>query len=434
MKRFAYTLLTITLLTGAGSAAAYGNVIVSSPHAGDTVSTTTALFEATANTTTCSKGVASMGVYVDNRLEYVVQGTTLNTSLPLAAGKHDAVLQEWDYCGGSTKMAVPITAAVESAVWVSVPANNSTTSALTSYVATATSGCEAGVAAMGIYVNNQLMYVTPGAKLNTQLSLEPGAQQTVVQEWDNCGGAAKTPVALTVAETGKTFSNLQRSSGWKSSGQVYPNYSDCDTSCPGVTFSMKQGVASPSLSGNATQWNLGGTTPYSDVLFYNQLIGTASTQGLPDFGHTLVPSLHDFTYDLWFYVTDAAHTQAMEFDINWFMNSVGITWGTECRMEGGNEWDVWDNVAAHWEPTGFACHPLANAWNHVTVVAQRGEGNTVIYKSITLNGVTNTINKTYQPFWVPASWYGITVNYQMDGDQKQTAITSYADNVSFTYQ
>ena len=125
-----------------------------------------------------------------------------------------------------------------------------------------------------------------------------------------------------------TLSNLQSSGGWKSSGQLAPRYDDCtDTnSCSGVTWSMSQGVASPSLSGNAAAFNLGGTTPYSDVLFYNQLIGAFSTQGLPDNSHTLVPSVNNFTYDVYFYLSDAAHTQAMEFDINWFMNSVGITW------------------------------------------------------------------------------------------------------------
>ncbi len=196
---------------------------------------------------------------------------------------------------------------------------------------------------------------------------------------------------------------------------------------------MSQGIATPSLSGNAAQFNLGGTTPYSDVLFYNQLIGAFSTQNLPDTKQTLVPSLHNFTYDAYFYVTDGAATQAMEFDINWFMNSVGIKWGTECRIHGGNEWDIWDNVGAKWVPTGFACKPLEKAWNHVTVNAQRGPNNTVIYQSITLNGVTSNINKTYPAFAVPADWYGITVNYQMDGDEKQTAITSYLDNFSFTY-
>ena len=246
--------------------------------------------------------------------------------------------------------------------------------------------------------------------------------------------SSTAPLGLTLQSV-NTFTNLQSSGGWKSSGQLAPRYDDCtDTnSCSGVTWSMSQGITVPSLSGNAGAFNLGGTTPYSDVLFYNQLIGDFSSQGLPDYGHTLVPSLNNFTYDAYFYLTDAAHTQAMEFDINWFMNSVGITWGTECRIEGGNEWDIWDNVGAKWVPTGFACNPLANAWNHITVNAQRGPNNTVVYQSITLNGVTSNINKTYAPFLVPSNWYGITVNYQMDGDAHQTAITSYADKFSFTY-
>lgn len=246
--------------------------------------------------------------------------------------------------------------------------------------------------------------------------------------------SATALVDLTVTGGGNTFSNLQNSSGWKSSGQLAPTYSDCVPSCAGVTWSMTQGVTSPSLSGIPAQFNLGGTTPYSDALFYNQLIGAFSTQGLPDPNQKLVPALHNFTYDAYFFLSDTVNTQAMEFDINWFMNSIGITWGTECRIRGGNEWDIWDNVNAKWVPTGFACNPVSNAWNHVTVTAQRGPNNTVIYQSITLNGLTANINQTYAPFSVPSDWYGITVNYQMDGNENQTAITSYLDNFSFTYQ
>jgi hypothetical protein len=51
---------------------------------------------------------------------------------------------------------------------------------------------------MGIYVDNKLTYVTNGASLNTQLSLAAGAEHTVVEEWDKCGGAAFTTIDLTV--------------------------------------------------------------------------------------------------------------------------------------------------------------------------------------------------------------------------------------------
>ncbi len=43
------------------------------------------------------RGVA-LGVYVDNSLCYVVNGTKLNTSIALTPGKHNGVVQEWDYC------------------------------------------------------------------------------------------------------------------------------------------------------------------------------------------------------------------------------------------------------------------------------------------------------------------------------------------------
>jgi Phosphoesterase family len=56
---------------------------------------------------------------------------------------------------------------------------------------------------MGIYTAPYVLaYKVNGATLNTYLSLSPGTYYTVVQEWDNCGGATKTPITITV--TGST--------------------------------------------------------------------------------------------------------------------------------------------------------------------------------------------------------------------------------------
>jgi phospholipase C len=51
---------------------------------------------------------------------------------------------------------------------------------------------------MGIYVNNKLVYVVDAASLNTSLTLATGTEDTVVEEWDECGGATYTPIDLTV--------------------------------------------------------------------------------------------------------------------------------------------------------------------------------------------------------------------------------------------
>ena len=204
----------------------------------------------------------------------------------------------------------------------------------------------------------------------------------------------------------------------------------------GFQFSHALHVSSPSLSGNATKFTLGGakgTAPWGDALFSLPLIGQDSAQNLPDINHTLLPTLHNFTYDAYFYVTNASVTQVLEFDINMYMNGVGMIWGTQCNHLGGAVWEIWDNVNAKWISTGAACKLVNNAWNHVTVQVQRGSGNTLLYQSITLNGVIANIDKTYAPFAVPVNWWGVTVNYQMDGNSKQAANATYLDNFTFTY-
>jgi hypothetical protein len=425
---YVFACLTLMLATSA-----FANVSVSSP-SNDAQVGSSVQYVATATTSTCSKGVASMGVYVDDELIYVVNGASLNTTLSLSTGKHNTVVEEWDYCGGATFTSLTITVNNQTGVLVNSPTNNATVGTPVHYVATADSTtCSKGIASMGVYVDNQLTYVVNGTSLNANLPVSAGKHNTVVEEWDYCGGAAYTPVSITV-KAGNVLSNLQASSGWKGWGELAPAYNICPAPCSGVTWSMKQGVQSPSLSGHSTQFNLGGTTPYSDVLWSNPLIGQGSTQGLPDSGHTLLPTLHNFTYDAYFYPTNLGATQVLEFDISMYFNGLGLIWGHQCRVAGGNEWDIWDNVSARWVPTGVACNPVNNSWNHVTIQGQRESDNSLLFQSITLNGVTTTINQRYAPGSAPSGWWGITVNYQMDGDKKQSPNTTFLDNFSLTYQ
>jgi len=234
---------------------------------------------------------------------------------------------------------------------------------------------------------------------------------------------------------GKSFSNLQRAGGWGQYGQGPPSFIDCSPSpCDGISFSMVQGVQSPSLSGQAAEFSLGGTAVYTDGLWNNHLVGPFSSQGLPDNNKSLVPTLSSFTYDVYFYGADLGLSQALEFDINQFFNSMGFIWGHECRVAGGNEWDIWDNQKQHWAPTGIPCHPNSNAWNHLTIKVQRTGGNELLYQSITLNGVSSSLNLTYPHGSAPPDWYGVTINYQMDGNYRQDPYSVYLDNLTFSYQ
>jgi hypothetical protein len=417
--------------------AAFAGVKVTRPKDNSTVSGAVN-YVASATTNTCSKGVASMGIYTaPGVLVYVVNGDKMNTSLDLSPGTYNTVVEEWDNCGGAETKAINITVTSggKSGVSVSAPANNSTVGSPVNFVATATSSCPQGVSSMGIYTApGVLAYVVQGASMNYNLSLSPGTYNTVVEEWDKCNGAATTPITITVkGGGGNSFYNLQSEGGWDVAGQGPPNYVDCNPCGSQISWSSKTNISSPSMDGNATKYSIGGDTPYWDVLWDNPMIGVNSTQGLPDPNQTLVPSLHDFTYDVYFYGSNLNLSQALEFDINQFYDNLGFIWGHECRIAGGNEWDVWDNVSAHWVPTGIACYPNENQWNHLTIQVERTSSNQLLYKSITLNGDTHTLNWTYNPGSTDG-WYGITINWQMDGNYQQSPYSVYLDELTFTYE
>ena len=272
-------------------------------------------------------------------------------------------------------------------------------------------------------------------------AVSPATATTYTATATGDGGSASANAMLTVTApipvdpVGNVISNIQTTSGkWSSFGQVGPYYVDCSPSpCEGIAWSMKHNITLPSLSNDATRFSLGGTTPYGDVLFTAALIGY-STAEIQDVDHTLLPTLHNFTYDTDFYVTDASITQALEFDISyWLGSTAGMTFGTECNYLGDKSWDIWNNGTGHWVSTRIPCK-LVNGWNHLTIQVKRQSDNSTLYQSITLNGTTYTLNKSYPGMASPHStWWGINVNYQMDGNSKQSANVTYVDNLNFTY-
>lgn len=432
MQRYWYACACLVL---AFTTSALAGVSVTSPWNSSTVGTS--VHYVASASTSCDKGVASMGIYVDNDLKYVVYSDQMNTYLSIDPGSHNTVVEEWDNCGGASYTKLAITVTNKSGVWVMTPANNGNVNSPVAYQATATTTCNKGVASMGVYVNNVLKYTTPGSSLNTNLSLSSGTYNTVVEEWDACGGASYTPISITVGSGngggGNTLYNIQASGPWNTWGEYPPDYAICNPCGPGVTWSMEQHISNPSRDGNSTQFNIGGTTPYSDALFSNKLIGVGSTQGLPDNNHTLIPTLHNFTYDAYFYTSDLSLAEDLEFDISMYFDSLKLVFGHQCNLAGGHVWDIWDNVNSHWVSTGVSCNPINNGWNHVVLQVQRESDNSLLFQSITLNGVKSEINKTYGVSGAPSSWWGITVNYQMDGNYKQAPYTTYLDNFNFTY-
>jgi phospholipase C len=237
----AYPSLFVLLATFVSPA--FATVNVSSPTPGSTVQNPVH-YVATASTTTCSSGVASMGIYVNNKLVYTVNGASLNTTLTLATGSEHTVVEEWDKCGGATYTTVNInvgTAPATTAVNVSSPVPGSTVQSPVHYVATAqTASCAGGISSMGVYDNNQLIYTSSGASLDTSIALSNGAHHTVVEEWDYCGGAAYTTVNINVgsAPTQTAVTVSSPTAGSTVASPVHYVASATTASCAGGVSSM----------------------------------------------------------------------------------------------------------------------------------------------------------------------------------------------------
>jgi hypothetical protein len=300
---------------------------------------------------------------------------------------------------------------------------------------------------MGIYTwSGHLAYKVSGHSLSKTLTLGGGTHNIVIQEWDKCGQSSRASIKVTVGGSApppvtktsgnaRTFSNLESQKGWSGYALLPPSWGIC-ASCTSTGSKLKWSwshVTSPSKDGHSTKsYYGGGSYQWGDVLWNNHLIGSFSSQGLADTSHTLTASLHSFTYDVYFYVSNASVSQAMEFDINQFTGGKSFIWGHECRIAGGHQWDVYNNVSKKWTPTGVACNPVSGAWNHLILKVERTSANKLLFKSITLNGKTATINRTFSP--TSTSWHGVTINYQLDGARNMKPYAVYLDKLNFTVQ
>src|SRR5947209_17507660 len=87
---------------------AFAGVYVSAPTNNATVATSVQ-YVATA-TTSCSKGVSTMGIYTaPGKLVYTVSGAKLNHSITLNGNTtYYTTVQEWDGCGGSSVAKVTV--------------------------------------------------------------------------------------------------------------------------------------------------------------------------------------------------------------------------------------------------------------------------------------------------------------------------------------
>jgi hypothetical protein len=158
-----------------------------------------------ATTSDCSSGISGMQVYTgDNQLAYKTFSSYLDILVPYNASSTITV-KGWDNCGGMNVAVIfPYVSEASGTVTVMSPIPNvAYLQNGVPFIATATTTCAQGVSAMGVYTADHDRVATQqGASLNVEINIAPGTYNAVVEEWDNCGGAATTSLNLIVTDNG----------------------------------------------------------------------------------------------------------------------------------------------------------------------------------------------------------------------------------------
>jgi hypothetical protein len=225
------------------------------------------------------------------------------------------------------------------------------------------------------------------------------------------------PVFLTglilvgTASSSTTYSSVQKSK-WTSCSSC----AGAGGSGPIATLSQSTYISSPSLSGSSSKFSIGGTKSYANALWWKQLGANSAA--------------HNFKYDLYFYIKTPSAAQSLEFDVNQSVNGKKYIFGTECDIKNTGTWRVW-SAQYSWRSTGIPCHaPTAYKWHHLTWQFQRTSGGNVKFISVTLDGKTSYVNRTYAP--KSSSVKELNVAFQLDGDKYMTDYSVWLDKVTLT--
>jgi hypothetical protein len=221
---------------------------------------------------------------------------------------------------------------------------------------------------------------------------------------------ASTAAGPSVPATATRVAAIQDRSGWRSC-------SDCTGGASSTTpSSLAQHQGSPSLSGSSAQIWLGGSTPYSNVLWWNDLgADTTATQ---------------FTYDFYAIAPDPSAPEALEFDLNQSLNNTRWVFGTECSFRDTHYWRIWDAAnGGHWKDTPVACAEWpANTWMHIVWRFER-VGQQTHFVTLTVNEVTYKVD-----MWGAAEpnypYTGVSTAFQLDGNYRQQPFSVWIDNVT----
>ena len=213
-------------------------------------------------------------------------------------------------------------------------------------------------------------------------------------------------VPMTTSGGTSTVSHIEEKSGW----YMYPDQGNPDCS------SKPNLMSSPSLDGTSGRFSLAPNGQFNNCLWPIRL-GKSTT------------ATH-FTLNTYYQLSNPSASQGIEFSSNKHVDTKWYKFSVQCSYYKG-VFSVWDTAGSKWVATNIPCkRPARNTWDHLTVQTEISNGKAV-FQSLTHNGVTYAINKSFYPK-KSASAYSFGVHVQMNGNRSGDAYYAWVDNLKFT--
>jgi hypothetical protein len=314
---------------------------------------------------------------------------------------------------------VAFSASAFASITVSSPTNGSSSGSPVHFVANATSSHP--ISYMRMYIDGKSVFAAATSKIDSSIAVAVGTHTIDIQVWDTAGvlqrslssvkvsGTTAPPPSPTPTTTGG-YGNVDSMSGWGSCAAC------AGIGANGPNASLTTALSgSPSLDGTARKFTIASGSAYADGLWWKSLPGNDSKS--------------HFTFDYYFYVTNPAASEALEFDVNQSAANRRYIYGTQCGVNYDHQWDVWDTAANTWRPTGIACSPLVNSWNHVTWEFERSGGR-IHFIAVTMNGKKSFVNRWYNSKAWGASEISIAV--QLDQRANHVTYSTWVDKINLT--
>jgi Chitobiase/beta-hexosaminidase C-terminal domain len=395
------------------AAAPVSGFVVQTPTPGQTVSSP---FSLSATAAVCSsQAVSAMGYSLDSSSNTTtVNAQSVQAAVVAASGTHTLHIKAWGVSGSSCVTDVAITVGSTTAATPTFsPAPGTFTSAQSVTLSDATAG------ATIYFTTNGAAPTTSSARYSGPIPVGASAvleAVAIASGYTNSGMARAdyvikpvTPSAPVIPPNATASSELQALDTW---------HFNHDAGTPGTAVGASSLVSTPSMSGNARQFDSTFTGTGGEIFSTSYADDTAAM---------------NFVYDGWVWIEAGSSIANLEMDSNQVTaNGQTVIYAFQCSAY-SQKWE-YSGAGGRWVASSQPCNPSkwqANAWHHVQISYSRDNSGNVTYHSVWLDGTEQAINATVPSSFALGWQVGVVqTQFQLDGLGASGSITAYLDNLT----